>query len=113
MWLDKFKSAVIALFSGFVLCGVAGALALQLVSRAHHVTASRAAGFAFAQPLRFWPTDLAAYAAMSVGAGLLTAVGLFALFKDVRWTYRPRRVGSKEAENQATAIARYKVGCAC
>lgn len=103
MWLDKIKSAVIALFSGLVLCGLAGALALQLVARSHHVTASRAAGFAVAQPVRLWPTDLAAYAAVSVAIGVLAIGCLFAVLKNVRWTFRPRRVDSDEAALELVA----------
>lgn len=103
MLLDKIKSAVIALFTGLVLCVVAAALSLQFVARSHHVTASRAAGFALAQPLRFWPTDLAACAAASVLVGLLAGIGFFAVLKNIRWTLRPRRVDSEEAAFEIVA----------
>lgn len=97
MWLDKIKTAVLALFSGVLTFGIASVFALKLVASMHGVTPSRAAGFAYAQPVRFWPLDMTAYAAVAVVLTVAVVLALWFALANHRWTYRPRRLDSAEA----------------
>jgi type IV secretory pathway TraG/TraD family ATPase VirD4 len=97
MWLDKIKTALVALFSGACTLAVGSAFALKFVARAHSVTMSRAADFAYAQPVSFWPHDMTAYLAVAASLAAAVALCLWGALSNSRWTYRPRRLDSAEA----------------
>lgn len=103
MWLDKTKSATLALLSGVFVLAIGSAFALQFVARAHGVTMSRAAYFAYAQPVRFWPFDMAAYLAAAVVLALAVAAALWFSLANHRWTFRARRLDGDEAAAEMDA----------
>jgi type IV secretory pathway TraG/TraD family ATPase VirD4 len=97
MWLDKTKSATLALLSGLFVLAIGSAFALQFVARAHGVTMSRAADFAYVQPVRFWPFDMAVYLGVVVALAVAIMISLWTALRNHRWTFRPRRLDSAEA----------------
>lgn len=103
MWLDKIKSALVALFSGAFTLAIGSAFALKFVALAHSVTLSRAADFAYAQPVRFWPSDMTAYLVVAVVMSIAVAATLWFALANHRWTFRPRRLDGDEAAAEMIA----------
>lgn len=97
MLLDKFKSAGVALIAGMLALAMFAWVSLQLVAKQYSVTPSSAAHYVIAQPAKYWPLEIALYGALSFLLAAAAAGGIFALLKNVRWTWRAKDLRSEES----------------
>jgi type IV secretion system protein VirD4 len=97
MLLDKVKSFALAVALGLMATAFAAAGGLKLVAARHQATVPDAWRFAMTQPIARWPVDMLGAGALALAVGLGFTALLWWLLCDVRWTYRPRDLGSDEA----------------
>lgn len=97
MLLDKIKSLALALMVGLMITTIASIGGLRFVAARHQVSIVDTWHFANAQPIALWPLDLLAFSLLALVIGLCLTSLLWWLFRDIKWTYRPRSLSSKEA----------------
>lgn len=97
MLLDKIKSLALALGLGLLASTFASVAGLKIVAAQHQATVPAAWRFAIAQPIARWPGDMQGVGLVAVAIGGGFAALLWWLFRDARWTKRPRSLVSDEA----------------
>lgn len=103
MLLDKVKTFALALWLGLMATALAAFGGLKLVAARHQAALPDAWRFAKAQPLARWPDDLLGAAMLAPTCGVGFAALAWWLLCDMRWTRRPRRLGSTEAAAELVA----------
>lgn len=109
MLLDKVKTAALSVGLAAFAAALCAGLGAKFVGARHHAAAGDVLRFAAAQPLGRWPGDLLALAAAAVATGVGLAASLWWLLHDMRWTYRPRSLGSDEAAADMVAKSATRV----
>lgn len=103
MLLDQIKTFALALWLGLMATALAAFGGLKFVATRHQAALTDAWRFALAQPIARWPDDLLGAAMLAAACGLGFAALLWWLLRDMRWTLRPRRLGSAEAAAELVA----------
>lgn len=97
MWLDKIKSAALAAALGLSACALLAAFAIIATAKNYAAPAKSVLAFIANKPIMTWPFGLTAFMLSSILGGGLVGYGCWHLFKNVKWTHRPRKLDSAES----------------
>lgn len=97
MLLNRIKSLALSLATGAFVTALTAAIAVSVVGSASETRPLAVARFAIRNPIQDWPTPLIVAVAATTMLGIATAIILFLLTKNVRWTYVPKDLWSDQS----------------